>query len=192
MPGVPSRIADARIADRLDPDVALVALRGENLPLVERWLHAEHVRRWWSHPVELEMAEIARYLEGGGVAPFLAWAEARPIGYLQIYHANPEEFWARHELPIETFGLDLFIGEADALGRGCGPRLIRLALRRLFAMPEVARVHIDPDPANAAAIRAYEKAGFRKAGKIGTPDGPALYMTFERQGAGCPPLPPSL
>lgn len=181
MPGVPSRIPDARIADELDPDVALVALRSADLPLIERWLRAEHVRRWWPHPVELELAEMTGYLEGGGVAPFLAWADARPIGYLQIYHANPEGFWAGHELPVETFGLDLFIGETEALGRGWGPRLIRLVLRRLFAMPEIMRVHIDPDPENAAAIRAYEKAGFRAAGRIETPDGAALYMILERE-----------
>ena len=34
----------------------------------------------------------------------------------------------------------------------------------------------DPDPANARAIRAYEKAGFRKDRLVDTPDGRALLM----------------
>ena len=34
----------------------------------------------------------------------------------------------------------------------------------------------DPDPANTRAVRAYEKAGFEKAGMVDTPDGPALLM----------------
>ena len=38
------------------------------------------------------------------------------------------------------------------------------------------RIVTDPDPANARAIRAYEKAGFEKAGMVDTPDGPALLM----------------
>jgi aminoglycoside 6'-N-acetyltransferase len=37
-------------------------------------------------------------------------------------------------------------------------------------------VVIDPDPANARAIRAYEKAGFSKQHVVETPDGPALLM----------------
>ena len=38
------------------------------------------------------------------------------------------------------------------------------------------RVITDPDPANARAIRAYEKAGFRQRPHVDTPDGPALLM----------------
>jgi aminoglycoside 6'-N-acetyltransferase len=38
------------------------------------------------------------------------------------------------------------------------------------------RIVTDPDPANTRAIRAYEKAGFEKAGMVDTPDGPALLM----------------
>jgi aminoglycoside 6'-N-acetyltransferase len=38
---------------------------------------------------------------------------------------------------------------------------------------------INPDPANARAIRAYEKAGFRPERIIDTPDGAALLMIHE-------------
>jgi aminoglycoside 6'-N-acetyltransferase len=38
------------------------------------------------------------------------------------------------------------------------------------------RVVIDPDPANARAIRACEKAGFCRDKVVDTPDGPALLM----------------
>jgi aminoglycoside 6'-N-acetyltransferase len=34
----------------------------------------------------------------------------------------------------------------------------------------------DPDPANARAVRAYEKAGFLRDRIVHTPDGPALLM----------------
>ena len=34
----------------------------------------------------------------------------------------------------------------------------------------------DPDPDNARAIRAYEKAGFEKVRLVDTPDGIALLM----------------
>ena len=35
---------------------------------------------------------------------------------------------------------------------------------------------LDPEPDNARAIRAYEKAGFVRDRIVDTPDGPALLM----------------
>lgn len=182
MPRVPSRLPDLCIADEADPGVALEALTRDDLSRIGHWLRAPHVARWWNDPPEIALGEVASHLDSTNVAPFLALAGGRPVGYLQIYHANPDPFWSGHNLPRETFGIDLFIGEAEAVGRGLGPRFIGLALRRLFATPQVARVQIDPAPSNEAAIRAYEKSGFRKAGSIDTPEGPALYMIVERPG----------
>jgi len=61
------------------------------------------------------------------------------------------------------------------LGRGRGSGFIRVFTERLLTKG-TPRVVIDPDPANARAIRAYEKAGFTKDGVVDTPDGPALLM----------------
>lgn len=179
LPPFASKLPDAVIADELAPGLALRVLRPADMPLIRRWLEAPHVARWWG-PLELSVQEIRGHLDHAHVAPFLIVELDRPVGYLQVYHANADEFWQDHELPRETFGLDLSIGEADAVGRGLGPAAAGLAIRRLFQWPQVRRIHIDPDPANAAAIRAYEKAGFRPACTIVTPDGPALYLTIER------------
>ncbi|NEL52379.1 GNAT family N-acetyltransferase, partial [Escherichia coli] len=43
----------------------------------------------------------------------------------------------------------------------------------------IPRIVTDPSPANARAIRAYEKAGFRRERLVETPDGPALLMSRE-------------
>jgi len=173
------KLADERIADALDPSIGFTALRIEDLPIIARWLKLPHVARWWGDPEE-GLTRIAAHMASANVAPFLAREGSRPIGYLHVYHANSDPFWAGHTLPRETLGLDLFLGETDVIGRGMGTRLIRLVLRRLLALPETARVQIDPAPNNAAAIRAYEKAGFRRIGPIDTPDGAALYMAIDR------------
>ncbi len=54
------------------------------------------------------------------------------------------------------------------------------ALTRQFADGLLAaglpRVVTDPDPSNLRAVRAYEKAGFRRDRMVDTPDGLALLM----------------
>ena len=59
--------------------------------------------------------------------------------------------------PLGTRGIDQFIGEPDMIGRGHGSAFIRAFIDDPCGM---ARAVTDPDPANARAVRAYEKAGF--------------------------------
>jgi RimJ/RimL family protein N-acetyltransferase len=58
--------------------------------------------------------------------------------------------------------------------------MIAAFVARLFADPAVTKIQIDPDPANARAIRCYEKVGFERVGIVETPDGLALLMTIGR------------
>jgi RimJ/RimL family protein N-acetyltransferase len=58
--------------------------------------------------------------------------------------------------------------------------MVRAFMARLFADPDVTRIQTDPSPANARAIRSYEKSGFRRSAEIQTPDGPAVLMVCER------------
>jgi aminoglycoside 6'-N-acetyltransferase len=77
--------------------------------------------------------------------------------------------------PADTRGIDQFIGEADMVGRGHGSAFIRAFIEGLLENG-VPRIVIDPNPTNPRAIRAYEKAGFRREREVDTPDGRALLM----------------
>ena len=77
--------------------------------------------------------------------------------------------------PPGTRGIDQFIGEVDLMGRGHGSAFMRAFIEGLLKSG-VPRVVIDPSPTNPRAIRAYEKAGFRREREVDTPDGPALLM----------------
>ena len=79
------------------------------------------------------------------------------------------------EHPHGTRGIDQFIGEPDMIERGHGSAFIR-AFVDARSREGVPRIVTDPDPANTRAVRAYQKAGFEKAGMVDTPDGPALLM----------------
>ena len=67
------------------------------------------------------------------------------------------------------------IREANMLGRSRGSAFIRVFTEGLFKAG-VPRVVLDFNPANARAIKFYEKAGSQRTSIINTPDGPALLM----------------
>ena len=113
-------------------------------------------------------------LDHPDVAQFIVTADARDFAYLQCYNLSAWNTGFGLQ-PEGTRGLDQFIGEGNMLGRGHGATFIRAFADRLFASG-TPRVVVDPDPANARAIRAYEKAGFCRDGLVDTPDGPALLI----------------
>jgi aminoglycoside 6'-N-acetyltransferase len=145
-----------------------------DLPLVRDWLARPHVTQWWGDTWR-EFALISADLEVEAMDQFIVVTAERPFGYLQCYdpEAWPDNGLGRH--PRGTRGIDQFIGEAGMIDCGHGSGFIRAFLDGLIAAG-APRVVTDPDPANARAIRAYEKAGFVKAHEVDTPDGRALLM----------------
>jgi aminoglycoside 6'-N-acetyltransferase len=149
-------------------------LSAADLPLVRGWLAAPEVVRWWGNSDE-QLELISGDLDHPAMDQFTVAKEDRPFGYLQCY--DPAA-WPDNGLgpqPPGTRGIDQFIGEPDMIGRGHGSAFIRLFIEGLLAAG-APRVVTDPDPANARAIRAYEKAGFRRDRLVDTPDGRALLM----------------
>ena len=143
-------------------------LTAADLPLIATWLARPHVAEWWDGPLELDP----------GVRQFLALLDAEPIGCVQSYQAvacHRDGWWLDVNDP-GVYGIDQFLADASRLGQGLGTRMVRSFVAELFADPRVTRVQADPSPANARAIRSYEKAGFHRVREIVTPDGPALLM----------------
>jgi aminoglycoside 6'-N-acetyltransferase len=152
-------------------------MSAEDLPTIKRWLGTPHVRQWWHDPAE-QFELVSGDLGHPDMAQFIVTSEDREFAYLQCYNLSAWNTGFDPQ-PDGTCGLDQFIGEADMLGYGHGAAFVRLFADRLFAAG-TPRVVIDPDPANARAIRAYEKAGFRRDRIVDTPDGPALLMIREQ------------
>ncbi|HEU0084145.1 MAG TPA: GNAT family N-acetyltransferase [Bradyrhizobium sp.] len=157
----------------LSTDYQFVPLATADLPLVRRWLETPHVSEWWHDPAE-QFELVSGDLGHPDMAQYIVALDRRPFGYLQCYKLSDWNTGFGPQ-PAGTRGLDQFIGEADMLDRGHGSAFIRSFTGRLLAHG-TPRVVIDPDPANARAIRAYEKAGFSKDRTVDTPDGPTLLM----------------
>lgn len=114
-------------------------------------IHATpEVAHWWGEPEpgfpfsdEPDHTRLT-ILVDGGVA-----------GLLQYW----EEPWPRYRHAT----IDLFVDPA-LRGRGIGTQALELLIEHLISERGHHRLTIDPASENAAAIRSYEKAGFRHVG----------------------------
>lgn len=92
----------------------------------------------------------------------IAEADGRPIGMMQIIDPALEESHYWGEIVPNLRAIDIWIGYAADLGRGHGTGMMRLAIERCFAAPEVTAILIDPLVSNTRAHRFYERLGFRR------------------------------
>jgi aminoglycoside 6'-N-acetyltransferase len=149
-------------------------LSAADLPQVRQWLAAPHVEEWWGDP-EVQFELVRSDLDHPSMDQFIVAIDGRPFAYLQCYEPSA---WPNHgfgAIADGARGIDQFIGEPDLIGQGHGSQFIRAFVDNLMCTGTV-RVVTDPDPANTRAIRAYEKASFRRHGAVQTPDGPAVLM----------------
>lgn len=170
---------EARTAGSAGSDsgkIAFERLKTSDLPLMHRWLNAPHVSWWYGEGStyrEIE-EEYAPCIEGREpTEPYLILYDGLPIGYIQTYRIPAYPEYARLVQVEDSAGVDLFIGEAEYLRRGLGPHVLRLFLAEVvFANDDVEVCVIGPESKNVAAIRAYEKAGFRYFKTIQVPGEP--------------------
>jgi len=144
-----------------------------DLPLVRKWLAQPHVVEWWGDTHE-QFELVSGDLHEPAMDQFIVEYEGGDFGYIQCYDLTAwDSGLGLH--PEGTRGIDQFIGEPDMVERGHGSAFIRAFVEDTLA-GGAPRIVTDPDPANARAIRAYEKAGFEKVRLVDTPDGIALLM----------------
>jgi aminoglycoside 6'-N-acetyltransferase len=145
----------------------------DDLPMVRGWLRVPQVREWWGDP-----DEQFDLVSGDHSEPVMdqriVLLDGAPFGYLQCYRLTDWNIGFGDQ-PPETRGVDQMIGVTDMIGCGHGSAFIRAFVENLLAAG-TPRVVVDPDPTNARAIRAYEKAGFTRDKLVDTPDGISLLM----------------
>lgn len=111
---------------------------------------APEVRRWWDEP-----GAGFPWHDDPGCTRLTIVLGGEVIGLVQYEEELTPKY--RHA------AMDLFLDPAHH-GRGLGTETVRLLAHHLIEDRGHHRITIDPALANAAAIRAYEKAGFRRVG----------------------------
>jgi aminoglycoside 6'-N-acetyltransferase len=118
------------------------------------------VVRWWDEPAEgfpWDEPESSR---------LTIEVDGRIAGMIQFAEETEPKY--RHA------SIDLFV-DPELHGRGIGSEAIRRVVRMLIDERGHHRITIDPAADNTAAIRAYEKVGFRRVG---------VMRAYERDGDG--------
>jgi RimJ/RimL family protein N-acetyltransferase len=160
-----------------------------DLPLFARWVRVPAVAEWWYEEAEMSDEELfqkmdPRVLGEDKVRPFIFSINGEPAGYIQTYRVDDHADAVAMFKVTRANGIDLFIGEEKWLHRGFGAQVLRGFIRdHIFSDPTVTACMIDPDVRNNIAIRAYEKAGFRRLREEVSPDDGLTYkvMRLDRE-----------
>jgi aminoglycoside 6'-N-acetyltransferase len=155
--------------------LSLRPLRAADLALLHGWFQKDHVRPWFGErTMEDVLEEHTAYLERRElVSPLVVCLAGREIGVVSWSRFGdfPEMMEAYEVDDPNAANCDLLLGELDTTRRGLGPAVIELLLREhVFAAPRITCCIIDPHEANAHALRAYEKAGFRHLRTVKDPE----------------------
>lgn len=158
-------------------NITFTPLTESHFPLLLKWLEAPHVKTWWDQTVqwtpELIREKYTDYVKGcrleNGIAKmikaYIICVNKVPIGYIQVYNAYD---FARSKpltgLPSSLAAFDVLIGEKAYLKQGIGSEAIAQFLKEYGT--SYTHVFADPKNTNLAAIRAYEKAGFKKINRL--------------------------
>jgi aminoglycoside 6'-N-acetyltransferase len=133
--------------------VVLRALTVDDVGAVVEIQSQPSVARWWDQPDDEDLRKQAA--GKSEETTFAITVDGVVAGLIQYVEENDPMY--RHA------AIDLFLSE-EFQGRGLGTDAVRTLARHLIDERGHHRLVIDPAAENTAAIRAYEKVGFRPVG----------------------------
>ena len=142
--------------------VSLLPFEKFHLEPLTRWLATPAVARWYPQPNE--NLEWAAQPPPGGSQAIIAKG-THELGYVRWQRVDREtlDSLGLQEIPSNAVGIDIdiLIGEEAHLHKGMGTTALQLLVDQLRGKGDVPQAGLSPEPDNAAAIRSYEKVGFR-------------------------------
>lgn len=153
-------------------------LKESDLPLLFEWLALPRVGAWWRESRDWKTFQekyTKKFINVNDVGSFIAYHKSKPIGYIQWYDVAQCPI-RNEQYPERTFGIDLFIADANYIGKGYGPLLMKQFIQAKIMPKNPSKIITDPEITNTQAIRAYEKVGFKKTRIVQATDGTKLVI----------------
>jgi aminoglycoside 6'-N-acetyltransferase len=155
------------------PELVLRPLGRDDFGLVVSWLAEPHVAQWWGAPLTLAGVEKEFGPCIDGVDPtqvYIVSADGAALGLVQIYRLADNPDYERAVGVDDAAGVDLLVGEAERLGHGVGPAIIRAAVELIWQRyGDVRYAMAGPSVRNTRSHRAFEKAGFEALRQVTVP-----------------------
>lgn len=160
----------------LEDSFKFLPLKEEHLPWLLKWLETPHVKAWWDRDIAWTMDLIQQkygcYIQGfkivdGQKKPlqaYIVYVNDTPVGYIQLYNTHDfarEDGLSIEELPASLAAFDIFIGDPDYVGKGYGTSILNFFFKN-YVDPKYEFSFVYPDSDNIAAVRTYEKVGFKR------------------------------
>lgn len=162
------------------PALSLRPATAADWRLIRAWIARPEIQRWWGSPNAAE-AEIRIALESEAAISCLVLLGAEPVGYA---HAVDASHWGPSlpdGMPPGTWDIDVFIAVPEQRGKGLGERAVNLLAGEVFSTTFALALSVFVPIRNEAAVRAYERAGFRWVRVLDDPlSGPSWMMLRER------------
>lgn len=127
---------------------------------IRAWLRRPEIARWWGSLAAAE-AEIMIATETATSIRRLVMVDGRAVGYGQAVDAGLTGEEDLLSLPPGTWDISLFIAEPELRGKGYGLAALRLLADEVFSTTLALGLSVVVSVRNEAAVRIYERAGFR-------------------------------
>lgn len=154
--------------------ISFAPLQLTDMPLLQQWLNAPHLAQEWGQERHWTLKAVTEkyqsYVAGfkwvneqkKPIHAFIISCAKVPIGLIQCCQANdfPRDGSIIADLSDDTAALDIMLGVAAYLNKGIGTFVISTFIEH-YIWPHFSACVVDPNSTNLAAIRVYQKAGFK-------------------------------
>ena len=151
-------------------DIQFRALDLADCALVYKWFHEPWVKKWFS-PDACEYNKFfdnhKKKLNRESEWHFIALFNNIPFGYICYYDAFIE---VDMDEPEGTYGIDLFIGNSEFIGKGFGKKMVSSFIKYMLETNKnISRIIVDPHINNFPAFNMYLSLGFQKTREVVDP-----------------------
>lgn len=144
----------------------------EDLKLLYQWFQVPHIKKWYARGQDFTFEMIEKKyqprINQSALRNFIFYVNECPIGYIQLYQVSdflPEGVADYHHHLFEQYppnrlaGIDLFIADENALGKGYGSMMLTHFIEQ-YVKDNFSAVVVDPLKDNIIAIQFFRKNGF--------------------------------